>query len=84
MTEMLYLFKMEKINFLKDERNLKSINKNLKKQHQCESKNVSKNNIYDVPPQGIEPWIFGLRDRRLTTWPQRLDITREKDSVYNR
>ena len=24
-----------------------------------------------LPPQGIEPWIFGLRDRRLTTWPQR-------------
>ena len=24
-----------------------------------------------LPPQGIEPWIFGLRDRRLTTWPLR-------------
>ena len=28
-----------------------------------------------LPPQGIEPWIFGLRDRRLTTWPQRLLVT---------
>ena len=25
-----------------------------------------------LPRQGIEPWIFGLRDRRLTTWPPRL------------
>ena len=24
-----------------------------------------------MPPQGIEPWIFGIRDRRLTTWPQK-------------
>ena len=23
---------------------------------------------------GIEPMIFGLRDRRLTTWPPRLTI----------
>ena len=25
-----------------------------------------------MPPHGVEPWIFGLRDRRLTTWPRRL------------
>ena len=25
-----------------------------------------------VLPHGVEPWIFGLRDRRLTTWPRKL------------
>ena len=33
-----------------------------------------------LPPQGIEPWIFGLRDRRLTTWPQR---RRNQLTIFN-